>query len=74
MQASAARALARQVSKRGEDADERDGVATIGRLADDLDVLARAEQRLEPGANDEMIVGENHSDDVGAGHGKDQKW
>ena len=53
-----------------EPLDQRDGVAPIRRFPDDFDVLRNAEQCLEAGAHDEMIVGEDDANDVwrGSGH------
>ena len=45
-----------------EPLDERDRLAPVRRLTDDLDVLRRAEQRLQPGAHDEVVVGEDDTD------------
>jgi hypothetical protein len=43
-------------------AGQRDRLATGRRLGNDLDVLARFEQRLEPAADEPLIVGQQRPD------------
>ncbi len=48
--------------------DEVDRLASVGRLADDLDVVGRPQQHGESAAHERLVVGDRDPDHGGGGH------